>query len=128
MSAAQSFLKIFVADLDRSAAFYADALGLVPGGRMAAPAFDELILRAPEGRGGGSIVLCRWRDGRALERGNANGAIGFSVADVDAVHARALAAGGTSRLSPRSLGAARLAFVVDLDGHELELLDLGSAG
>lgn len=86
MSVAQSFLKIFVADLDRSAAFYVDVLGLVEGGRMAAPEFDELILRAPKGGTGGSIVLCRWRDGRALERGNVNGAIGFSVADVDAVH------------------------------------------
>ena len=121
MSASQSFLKIFVADLDRSAAFYA-ALGLAPGGRMAAPAFDELILRGS----GGSIVLCRWRDGRALERGNANGPIGFMVTDVDAVHDRVVAAGGTSRLSPRSLGAARLAFVADLDGHELELLNLGA--
>ena len=127
MSVSQSFLKIFVADLDRSAAFYASALGLVPGGRMAAPAFDELILRASEGASGGSIVLCRWRDGRALEMGNANGAIGFSVADVDTVYARALEAGGASRLAPRSLGAARLAFVGDPDGHELELLDLGAA-
>lgn len=40
---------------------------------------------------------------------------------------RALAAGGTSRLSPSRLGGARLAFVADPDGHELELLDLGSA-
>jgi len=126
MSAAQSFLKIFVAELDRSAAFYAAALGLSPGGRMAAPGFDELILRPPQGQSGGSIVLCCWRDGRALEMGNANGPIGFSVADVDAIHDRVVAAGGTSRLAPRSLGAARLAFVADLDGHVLELLDLGA--
>jgi lactoylglutathione lyase len=122
---AQSFLKIFVADLERSSAFYAAALGLTPGGRMAAPMFDEVILRPPEGEPGGSLVLCRWRDERPLEPGNARGPIGFSVVDVDAAYGRVLAAGGKSRLAPRSLGPARLAFVVDPDGHELELLDLG---
>jgi lactoylglutathione lyase len=122
---AQSFLKIFVADLERSSAFYAAALGLTLGARMAAPMFDEVILRPPGGEPGGSLVLCRWRDERPLELGNARGPIGFSVVDVDAAYGRVLAAGGESRLAPRSLGPARLAFVVDPDGHELELLDLG---
>lgn len=127
VGAAQSFLKIFVADLDRSSAFYAAALGLTPAGRMAASMFDEVILRPPKGEPGGSVVLCRWRDERPLELGNARGPIGFTVVDVDAAYDRVLAAGGESRLTPRSLGSARLAFVVDPDGHELELLDLGGS-
>lgn len=121
--AAQSFLKIFVADLDRAARFYSEAFGYEPGGRMAAPIFDEIILRPTKGQGG-AIVLCRWRDGRALHHGDAHGAIGFDVDDVDRVHARALAAGGVSCVGPRNVGPARLSIVTDLDGHELELLDL----
>jgi catechol 2,3-dioxygenase-like lactoylglutathione lyase family enzyme len=101
---AQSFLKIFVADLERSSAFYAAALGLTPGGRMAAPMFDEVILRPPEGEPGGSLVLCRWRDERPLELGNARGPIGFSVVDVDAAYGRVLAAGGRAVWRPEAWG------------------------
>jgi hypothetical protein len=86
--AAQVFVKIFVADLDRSAAFYAAGLGFVAGRPVSAPEFDELILRPGEGVRGGSLVLCRWKDGRALALGNAHGPVGLKVDDVDAAHAR----------------------------------------
>jgi lactoylglutathione lyase len=127
MSAAQSFLKIFVADLDRSAAFYAESLGFTVGGRFATEAFDELILRPGEGVKGGSLVLCRWKDGRALELGNAHGPIGLKVADVDAAYARVLAAGGSSKIGPLDIQASRLAIVADPDGHPLELIAFGKA-
>lgn len=127
MSAAQSFLKIFVADLERSAAFYAESLGFVAGGRFATEAFDELILRPGEGVKGGSLVLCRWRDGRALDLGNAHGPIGLKVSDVDAAYAQVLAGGGSSKVAPLDIQASRLAIVADPDGHSLELIAFGKA-
>jgi catechol 2,3-dioxygenase-like lactoylglutathione lyase family enzyme len=125
--AAQTFLKIFVADLDRSAAFYADALGFVPGARFAVEAFEELVLRPGQGVRGGSLVLCRWRDGRPLELGNAHGPIGLKVADVDAAHDQVLAAGGVSRVAPLAIQSSRLAIVHDPDGHALELIAFGQS-
>jgi lactoylglutathione lyase len=123
--AAQTFLKIFVADLDRSAAFYADSFGFKVGGRFSTEAFDELILRPGEGVKGGSLVLCRWKDGRALDLGNAHGPIGLKVADVDAAYARVLAAGGVGKIGPLDIQASRLAIMADLDGHPLELIAFG---
>lgn len=122
MSVAQTFLKIFVADLDRSAAFYAAALGFAQAARFATHDFDELILRPGEGVKGGSLILCRWKDGRVLELGNAHGPIGFKVADVDAAHASVLAAGGVSQIAPLDIRTSRVAIVADPDGHALELI------
>jgi lactoylglutathione lyase len=116
------FVKLFVGDLDRAARFYADSLGMKPSSRIAAQAFDEQILRPANSRGA-SLVLCRWRDGRALDRGNAHGPIGFLVENVDAVAERVAAAGGRLHVAPMDFGDARVAFARDLDGHEIELLD-----
>jgi lactoylglutathione lyase len=121
-AAAQVFVKIFVADLDRSAAFYAAGLGFMPGGRFTAPDFDELILRPGQGVRGGSLVLCRWKDGRALVLGNAHGPVGLKVDDVDAAHAQVLSAGGLSRLAPLNIQGSRVAIMSDPDGHALELI------
>jgi lactoylglutathione lyase len=120
--AAQIFVKFFVADLDRSAAFYGASLGFVAGVRFAAPEFDELVLRPGEGVRGGSLVLCRWKDGRELALGNAHGPLGLKVDDVDAAHGRVLAGGGASRIAPLDFKGSRLAIVSDPDGHTLELI------
>jgi lactoylglutathione lyase len=126
-AAAPNFVKIFVADLDRSAAFYAASLGFVVGARFSAPEFDEVILRPGEGVRGGSLVLCRWKDGRALVLGNAHGPLGLRVDDVDAAHGQVLAAGGVSRIAPLDFKGSRLAIVADPDGHPLELIAFGPA-
>lgn len=121
-AAAQVFVKIFVADLDRSARFYGAGLGFAESGRFATPEFDEVILKPGQGVRGGSLVLCRWKDGRALVLGNAHGPIGLKVEDVDAAHRQVLAAGGENRIAPIDIQASRLAIVADPDGHALELI------
>jgi len=121
-AAAQIFVKIFVTDLDRSAMFYSASLGFVAGPRFAAREFDELVMRPGEGVRGGSLVLCRWKDGRAMELGNAHGPLGLRVEDVDAAHDKVLAAGGSSQIAPLDLQGNRLAIVADPDGHPLELI------
>lgn len=125
--AAQTFVKIFVADLDRSAAFYGQGLGFVEAARFATETFDELILRPGEGVKGGSLVLCCWRDGRVLELGNAHGPIGFRVANVDGVYERIVAAGAVGKIAPVDVQSSRVAIVHDPDGHALELIAFGKA-
>lgn len=53
------------------------------------------------------------------------GHICLRVADVDATHARLLAAGAEDRMSPRAAPepGVRMAFVADPEGHLIELLD-----
>ena len=115
-----AFSKLFVADLDVSAAFYRSALGFEPGPRFSAPDFDELVLRTLGGTG--SLVLCRWKDGRALVLGNCHGPVGIAVADTDAAYANCRAAGASPELEPVTFGNARIAIFRDLDGHAIELI------
>lgn len=123
---APSFLKIFVADLDRAQAFYGAAFGLAEVARFAAPTFDERILSPGEtGETGGlALVLCQRRDGQPLNLGDAYGPIGFRVQDLEARHVAVLAAGGVQVVAPRAVGPGRVSLVADLDGHLLELLAL----
>lgn len=120
---APSFLKIFVADLDRAQAFYGAAFGLAEVARFAAPTFDERIL-SPGETGGLALVLCQRRDGQPLNLGDAYGPIGFRVQDLEARHVAVLAAGGVQVMAPRAVGPGRVSLVADPDGHLLELLAL----
>ncbi len=115
-----AFIKLFVADLDASTAFYRAALGFEPGPHFSTPDFDELVLRTPGGTG--SLVLCRWKDGRALVLGNGHGSVGIAVADTDAGYANCRAAGASPRLEPVTFGDARIAIFHDPDGHAIELI------
>lgn len=120
---APSFLKIFVADLDRAQAFYGAAFGLAEVARFAAPTFDERIL-SPGETGGLALVLCQRRDGQPLNLGDAYGPIGFRVQNLEARHVAVLAAGGVQVMAPRAVGPGRVSLVADPDGHLLELLAL----
>lgn len=119
---APAFLKIFVGDLDRSVAFYRDCLGFVEAQRMAARDFDEIVMRPGGEKKGASLVLCRWKDGRTLDLGNAHGPFGFFVEDVDATFAAITGAGGSTHIAPVDFGRSRLAVARDPDGHPIELL------
>lgn len=115
-----------VSDLDRSVAWYGDALGLtletgtgVPGrvAVMGAPAGGRLELIAVE------VEPSHWDEPiAALRAGVPHTA--WTVGDIDAAHARAVKAGGRSVWTPcdtRKPGL-RIAFVADPDGNLVELL------
>ncbi len=116
-----SFLKFTVADLAKMQAFYQTAFGMTQQKRLEMPTGTEVILTDPKGL---DLALVFYKDGRKLTLGNANGPIGFYLKDVDAVYARAMAAGATSKSPPRTAGNARVAVVADPEGHEIELLHL----
>lgn len=123
-SISPAFLKIFVADLNRAAAFYTRCFGLVEARRIQAREMDEAVLSPIDDQPGVSLVLCCWSDGRTLDLGNAHGPIGFMVDDVDARFDALVAAGAAQVVAPISIHGARVAVIRDLDGHSIELIRL----
>jgi len=117
-----------VSDLERSIAWYCDALGLtheftaqVPEGVaiafLVAPAGEKLELFAVD------ATDAAWEGPiPALRAGVAH--TGWTVDDLDAVHARAVEAGGRSVWAPRDSPepGRRMAFVADPDGNLVELI------
>ena len=116
-----SFVKFTVSDLPAMQTFYEKAFGMTQQKRLDNPGGVEVILTDPKGL---DLALVYYKDGRKITLGNANGPIGFYLADVDGAYARAMAAGAVSRSAPRTAGNARVAIVVDPEGHEIELLHL----
>ena len=116
-----SFLKFTVSDLPTMQAFYEKAFGMRQQKRLDGPANTEVILTTDKGL---DLALVHYKDDRAIILGNANGPIGFYLKDVDDAYARAMAAGATTRVAPRSGPGSRVALVVDPEGHEIELLHL----
>ena len=116
-----SFLKFTVSDLPTMQTFYEKAFGLWQQKRLDNPGSTEVILTDAKGL---DLALVHYKDGRKITLGNANGPIGFYLKDVDSAYARAMAAGATSRTPPRTGGDARVALVLDPEGHEIELLHL----
>jgi len=115
-----------VADLDRSVAWYREALGLtrestagVPEGVafMVAPTGERFELLAVD------VEPSVWNEPiAALRAGVPHTA--WTVDDLDATHARAVEAGGRSLWTPRGTPepGLRIAFVADPDGNLVELL------
>ena len=68
-----------------------------------------------------TLVLLRW-NGRALSMGDGFGPAGFLTRDCDAAYARALAYGATAHRPPTDMGPMRVAFVLDPEGHEIEMI------
>ena len=117
---APAFYKIFVKDLERSVDFYGACLGFQEQRRIDAGKFDEVILTPS--KQGASVVLCRWKDGRNVDRGNAQGPTGYFVADIDGISAIMIDRGAKAILGPVDYSGMRIAVLADPDGHEIELL------
>lgn len=113
---------IGVSDLDRSAAFYAEALGMKAVQTFKLPHMDEIVM-THEGRT--AVVLMHWTDGSPRRYGDAPIKLVFYMADPVATAARIKAAGGTVTREPTpvpTLGGAVVGFGTDPDGYVIELL------
>ncbi|HEY9218873.1 MAG TPA: VOC family protein [Phenylobacterium sp.] len=118
------FVKLIVRDLEGALAFYEEALGLVAAQTMESPVMTEKVLRKPGAEGGAALILYHHKDGRPLTLGDAHGPVGFYVRDVDAAYAHAVASGGKPAREPADFGTLRAAFVLDPEGHEIELVSI----
>lgn len=116
-----NFFKLVVADMGAMVAFYQTAFGMIEAGaRIDLPELEEAMLTMPGERF--TLVLYRWKDGRALDLGSAYGPVGFLTKDIDAAQAKLIATGATPLRGPFALGPMKIAFLADPEGHELELI------
>jgi predicted enzyme related to lactoylglutathione lyase len=118
------FVKLVVRDLAGAADFYKRALGLHVAQTMDSPVMTEHVLRKPGSDSGPMVMLYHWKDGREITVGNGHGPVGFYVRDVDAAYAYAVGQGGQPHREPFDAGTLRCAFVLDPEGHEIELISV----
>ena len=114
------FIKLVVNDLDKMEKFYQDAFGFERRNLIEIRTIEERILRLPGGTF--SLVLYKDTNNPDIEIGTGHGPIGLVTKDVDALHKAALVAGATEKMAPFQLGPIRLSFLVDPEGHEIELI------
>lgn len=123
-SAKIGFMKFVVADLPAMVDFYDRALGLTVAQTIENERMTEKVLRRPGETAGFSLILFNYKDGRAIQVGNGHGPLGLYVRDVDAAYAHAIAQGAKAQTEPYDTGAMRVAFVLDPEGRELELISM----
>ena len=123
-SARFGFVKFVVKDLEAMRGFYERAFGLAVSQTIDQPDFMELIMRRPGEETGYSLILFWYRNGPDPALGTAHGPLGLFVRDVDAAYAHAVKEGATAHREPNESGAMRVAFVLDPEGRELELISM----
>jgi len=116
------FFKFNVRDQDKVEQFYKTAFGFIRVDHIDLPMFEERVLRLPNGTV--SLVLYSDKNGGEIDVGTAHGPVGIMTHDVDTMHKAALAAGATEKLAPMDFGPARLSFVYDPEGHEVEIIKM----
>jgi lactoylglutathione lyase len=119
---------IRVLDEARSVAFYGEAFGLRVADRLDFDTFTLIYLSNAET---GFEVELTVNKGRTepYDLGDGYGHLAFSVADVNAEHARMTAAGLAPRklvdFAPAGTVIARFFFIADPDGYQIEVLQRG---
>jgi lactoylglutathione lyase len=116
---------IYVRDIERSIAFYTEAIGLKLQGRTEIDDVHEAVVAADQG--GGRLQLAeRYNGGQEIDHGFALWKIYFNVDDCVATHDAAVAAGATSTMAPTKLDRwpVTVAFVTDPDGYTVELVQM----
>jgi predicted enzyme related to lactoylglutathione lyase len=104
--------------------FYERAFGLVVAQTIDLPDIMELVMRRPGEETGFSLILYWNKAGGDVSVGAAHGPLGLFVRDVDAAYAHAVSQGATPDREPRDTEAMRVAFVLDPEGRELELISM----
>lgn len=117
---ALNFVKWNVNDLASMQAFYEKAFGFKVKKNLDFPTLTEVVMTSGNGL---DLALVKYKDGRVTQLGTSGGPIGFYLKDVAGAYQRALAAGAKSQRAPRPEAPLQVAFVLDPEGHEIELLD-----
>ncbi len=122
-----NFAKLVVADLDRCAAFYGkvfklDELARVEDAVNGRPIHE--VMYKPTQEGGATFVLLAFKDAPKPAHGEA--IIGFTVKDLDATLAEAVANGGQISDPIRDMPhmGIRVAFATDPEGHLIEIVQM----
>jgi lactoylglutathione lyase len=119
---------IRVTDLERSVRFYTEVLGLREERRKVLEKADATLVFLVDEAGHHRIELTFNHDGRGYELGNQFGHFALGVADLDQARAELAEHGVEFTRGPYtvSAGGSRIAFIVDPDGVEIELVQEGA--
>jgi predicted enzyme related to lactoylglutathione lyase len=104
--------------------FYERAFGLVVAQTIDLPDIVELVMRRPGDEAGFSLILYWPKTGGNVAVGNAHGPLGLYVRDVDIAFAHAVKEGASPHREPWDATGMRVAFVLDPEGRELELISM----
>ncbi|MDO5706736.1 MAG: VOC family protein [Paracoccus sp. (in: a-proteobacteria)] len=119
---------IRVLDEARTVAFYETAFDLTVAERLDFPDFTLIYLANAEAETELELTVNKGRT-EPYDLGDGYGHIAFSVADVDAEHARLTKAGLAPRklvdFAPGGNVIARFFFIADPDGYQIEVLQRG---
>ncbi len=124
ISVRMGFVKFVVQDLEKMRGFYERAFGLVVAQTIDLPDILELVMRRPGEESGFSLILYWPKAGGSVTVGTAHGPLGLYVRDVDVAFAHAVAQGATPHREPWDATGMRVAFVLDPEGRELELISM----
>jgi predicted enzyme related to lactoylglutathione lyase len=121
------FSKVVVHRLDAMARFYEEVFGLVPFNRHEDEMFGRKIVEVSYLStlpGGGALTLIQYLDSKAPQAGES--IQGFTTTDIEALVARARAAGGEIPEPIRRIDefGLRVVFVLDPEGHVNEVVQL----
>jgi predicted enzyme related to lactoylglutathione lyase len=120
------FIKLTVADLDRSRTFYNDAFGMTAGDPIVQRDLVEQVIKSPDNPF--AVTLLQYHDRRPIvtSEGAAAFCVGFYVDDMDAALEQAQGAGAMLLRGPFRFGeAVSYAFLEDPDGHVIEVIYRG---
>ncbi|QKG72196.1 VOC family protein [Erythrobacter mangrovi] len=120
-----AFVKLVVTDIEAATKFFVDGFGMTHADTVDTPAFREHMMTGKTGSA--TIVLFHWKDGREIELGNGWGPVGMITRDLDRDLKRVIAAGASQKGETVSFGPARIAFVLAPEGHEIEMMQMGSS-
>ena len=115
---------IAVDDLDVSAAFYTNTLGMTALQTIELPTMKEIIMGF-EGTRSAAVILMKYTDGTTIPDGNQPGKVVFYVDDTAATLDAVREIDGTVESEAKaveSMGGAIIGFARDPDGHQLELI------
>ena len=121
------FTKLVVQDLEGTAAFYKDVVGLVEMARIQDTVgdrqIDEILFNAT-GEGGATFVLFKFLDRDAPAQDEV--ILGFQTSDLEAFVERVQKAGGkvVQPIEVREAHGVKVAFVTDPEGHLMEVVEL----
>ena len=119
-----SAVGLAVADLERSAAFYTDVLGMVVLRTIELPTVKQVVLGF-EGVRGASVLLMQYTDGRSPGCDEGAAKLVFYVPDSRAMLEVARNAGHVIHMEATavaSMGGAIIGYVKDPDGYLVELI------
>lgn len=121
-----SFTKLCVGDLERSAKFYTDIIGLREAWRYDMPGLKEVVLQTVDKPDGMSLGLMLWDPPRPVVVGHEHGRIGVVTPDVEAFFDRARALGATVLEQPHAMPEVgiKVGFLADPDGYAVEVVQM----